>query len=77
MLDFENSIIIDEWLLLTSKVSLLGYELNLASKNIIISFLPLEFWQKRGLILLLNHPNVTFVHLPDMPPEQINEPLTK
>jgi hypothetical protein len=32
----------------------------------ITSFLPIQFWQKRGLILLLNNPAVTFTQLPDM-----------
>lgn len=36
-----------------------------------------NFWQKRGLILLLNYPKVTFTQLPDAAPEKDNEPLTK
>ena len=31
----------------------------------ITSFLPIQFWQKRGLILLLRHPSVRFTQLPD------------
>lgn len=41
------------------------------------SFLPSEFWQKRGLILLLNHPKVTFSQLPDTPPAEQKELLSK
>lgn len=43
----------------------------------ITSFLPKPFWQKRGLILLLNHPKVSFTQLPDSTPEKDDEPLTK
>lgn len=34
-------------------------------------------WQKRGLILLLNHPKVIFTQLPDESTSESKEPLTK
>lgn len=37
----------------------------------------IEFWQKRGLILLFNHPKVTFTQLPDEPIVENKEPLSK
>lgn len=41
------------------------------------SFFPIQFWQKRGLILLLSHPNVSFTKLPDEFIENGKESLNK
>lgn len=51
--------------------------MNFSKAYLCQSFLPKPFWQKRGLILLLNHPKVTFTQLPDTPPEEDKELLTK
>lgn len=41
------------------------------------SYFTIKFWEKRGLILLLSHPKVTFTQLPDTPPEENKELLSK
>ena len=47
-------------------------------ENVILhSVLLKEYWLKKGLILLLNHPKVSFTQLPVKPPEQVNDTLTK
>lgn len=47
------------------------------SKCNIKSLLNVSFWQKRGLILLLNHPKVTFTQLPDGPSDDNKEVITR
>lgn len=77
MIEAQCTANLDKYLFIDSKVSITDYSLNAYNVYNFISFLPKPFWQKRGLILLLNHPNVTFTQLPNTVSEKDNEPLTK
>lgn len=68
---------LDQYLFIDFKVSITEYILRLGNIYCYKSFLPRPFWQKRGLILLLNHPKVTFTQLPDEPSGENKEPLSK
>ncbi len=68
---------LDQYLFIDFKVSITEYILRLGNIYCYKSFLPRPFWQKRGLILLLNHPKVTFTQLPDEPPSDSNGVLTQ
>ena len=68
---------LDNWLFTSKTSSILNYCLINYHTIKFLSFFPKPYWQKRGLILLLKHPKVTFTQLPDAPPMECNEALTK
>lgn len=77
MIEAQCTANLDKYLFIDSKVSITDYSLNAYNVYNFISFLPKPFWQKRGLILLLKHPKVTFTQLPDIPREEQKEVLSK